>query len=181
MGTASQSVSSFQAALAWKLDHTLERVPSLCPTRQGNSLRRGMEGTLGLKALSTPLKVRGLPVLSQVRGLRASLRGEAVSTWEAVQLYCGCTHYGWTGSYQFVCTVLYNSITGFLAWPHPVPLELAFSHPSTHSDTNINYHGVQRNLSFLLFVFILWLEESTPMPVFVNCVVFSIETTSRDF
>ena len=39
-------MSSFQAALAWNLGPTLEMVPSLCPARQGNSLRRGMEGTL---------------------------------------------------------------------------------------------------------------------------------------
>jgi hypothetical protein len=29
-------VSSFQAALSYKLDHNLERVPSLCLTRQGD-------------------------------------------------------------------------------------------------------------------------------------------------
>ena len=45
----------------------LERVPSLCQTRQGNSLRREMEGTLGLRALSTLLKGRGSTVLSQIR------------------------------------------------------------------------------------------------------------------
>jgi hypothetical protein len=52
-------VSNFQAALAWNLDHTLERVPSLCPTRQGNSLRRGVGGTLASWGFSTPLKVEG--------------------------------------------------------------------------------------------------------------------------
>ena len=52
-------------------------------------------------------------------GLRAkaSLEGEAVSTREAVQLYCVCTQYSWTGFQQFVYTVLYictlYSLTGF--------------------------------------------------------------------
>ena len=85
MRTASKSVSSFQAALAWKLDHTLERVPSLCPTRQGNSLRRGMGGTLALRGLSTPLKGMGVNCpLSGPPGLRSNLGGEAVSTRGAV-------------------------------------------------------------------------------------------------
>ena len=74
-------MSSFQAALAWNLGHTLERVPSLCPTRQGNSLWRGMGGTLALRGLSTPLKGMGVNCpLSGPPGLRSSLGGEAVST-----------------------------------------------------------------------------------------------------
>ena len=81
LSTVTQAVSIFQAALAWKLDNTLERVPSLCQTRQGNSLWRGMGGTLALWGLSTPLKGMGVNCpLSGPPGLRSSLGGEAVST-----------------------------------------------------------------------------------------------------
>ena len=72
-----------------KLGPTLERVPSICRSRQENSLRRGMEGTLGLRALSIPLKGWGI---TQSVGLWVSLGGEAVSTREAVKAYCVCTH-----------------------------------------------------------------------------------------
>jgi hypothetical protein len=83
MGGLSQPV--FQAALAWKLDHTL------CPTSQGNSLWRRMGLTLALRGLFTPLKGMGVNCpLSGPPGLRYSLGGEAASTGE-----------------QFSCTVLY--------------------------------------------------------------------------
>ena len=63
----SQSVSGFQAAFAWKLGPTLEWVPSICQTRQVNAPWRGLDGTLGLRSLSIPLKGTGSTVLSQVR------------------------------------------------------------------------------------------------------------------
>ena len=103
---ASQSVSSFQAALAWNLGPTLERVPSLCPTRQGNSLWRGMEGTLGSRALSTPLKVRGLTVLSQVRGLRTAWAEKLFSLHKGSSFAVLCVYTLQLNWFQAVC--LYN-------------------------------------------------------------------------
>jgi hypothetical protein len=81
-------MSSFQAALAWKIDHTLERVPSLCPTRQGNSLWRGMVGTLALRGLSTPPAEGHGGQLSSLR----SGGGEAVSA-RGSSLAVLCVHY----------------------------------------------------------------------------------------
>ena len=69
MKTVRKSVSSFQAAISGKLEHTLER--------QGNSLQKGMGGTLAIRCLSTLLKGMGVNCpLSGPTGLKSSLEGE---------------------------------------------------------------------------------------------------------
>jgi hypothetical protein len=104
---------------------TLERVPSLCQTRQGNSLRRGMEGTLGLRALSTPVKGRGLTVLFQVRGLWPAWEEKLFPLHKGSSLAVLC-HHSWTGSKQFVWTTytLYNQTGSYLAWLKPMQIQL---------------------------------------------------------
>ena len=70
-----------------------------------------MKGTLGSRALSTPLKVRGLTVLSQVRGLRPAWEEKLFPLHKGSSLAVLCVYTVHITaelvlSSFFVCTVL---------------------------------------------------------------------------